>query len=59
MTARSLTPKLIGTDPRTDLAVLKVEEEREFTYVAFADDNRRVSATGSLPSATRSVLAAR
>jgi serine protease Do len=33
-----LDAKLIGTDPRTDLAVLKVEEKREFTYVDFADD---------------------
>jgi len=33
-----LDAKLVGADPRTDLAVLKVEEEREFTYVAFADD---------------------
>ncbi len=32
--------KLIGTDPRTDLAVLKVDEKREFTYVAFAEDNK-------------------
>jgi serine protease Do len=35
-----LDAELIGSDPRTDLAVLKVEEEREFTYVAFADDNK-------------------
>jgi serine protease Do len=33
-----LTAKLIGTDPRTDLALLKVEAERKFTYVAFADE---------------------
>ncbi|MCR4268383.1 DegQ family serine endoprotease [Nitratireductor sp. ZSWI3] len=33
-----LDAKLIGTDPRTDLAVLKVDDKREFTYVAFADD---------------------
>lgn len=32
--------KLVGTDPRTDLAVLKVEEERKFTYVDFADDEK-------------------
>lgn len=30
--------KLIGTDPRTDLAVLKVDASTKFTYVSFADD---------------------
>lgn len=31
--------KLIGRDPRTDLAVLKVDnKDRKFTYVGFADD---------------------
>ena len=35
--------ELVGADPRTDLAVLKVEEERKFTYVAFAqEDDTRV-----------------
>ena len=32
--------KLIGKDARTDLAVLKVEPTRKFTYVAFADDSK-------------------
>lgn len=32
--------KLVGTDPRTDLAVLKVEADKTFTYVAFADDSK-------------------
>jgi len=33
-----LDAKLVGRDKRTDLAVLKVEEKRKFTYVDFADD---------------------
>ncbi|AKI01196.1 periplasmic serine protease, Do/DeqQ family [Hoeflea sp. IMCC20628] len=35
-----LDAKLIGRDKRTDLAVLKVEEDRKFTYVDFADDSK-------------------
>ncbi|MCV0396209.1 MAG: DegQ family serine endoprotease [Rhizobiaceae bacterium] len=35
-----LDAKLVGSDARTDLAVLKVEEARKFTYVAFADDTK-------------------
>lgn len=35
-----LDAKLIGRDSRTDLAVLKVEEDRKFTYVDFADDSK-------------------
>lgn len=35
-----LDAKLVGTDPRTDLAVLKVENARKFTYVGFADDSK-------------------
>ncbi|MCO6048655.1 DegQ family serine endoprotease [Mesorhizobium sp. RP14(2022)] len=35
-----LTAKLIGTDPRTDLALLKVEAKEKFTYVDFADDSK-------------------
>lgn len=32
--------KLVGKDSRTDLAVLKVDVNRKFTYVQFADDSK-------------------
>ncbi|MFP5075714.1 Do family serine endopeptidase [Rhizobium sp. YIM 134829] len=35
-----LDAKLIGKDSRTDLAVLKVDAKRKFTYVSFADDSK-------------------
>ncbi|OYR19567.1 Do family serine endopeptidase [Brucella thiophenivorans] len=36
-----LDAKLIGTDPRTDLAVLKINDPKQkFTYVALGDDNK-------------------
>lgn len=35
-----LDAKLVGTDSRTDLAVLKVSDPRKFTYVEFADDSK-------------------
>ncbi|MDK1384761.1 Do family serine endopeptidase [Sinorhizobium sp. 8-89] len=35
-----LDAKLVGKDSRTDLAVLKVDDNRKFTYVTFADDSR-------------------
>ena len=34
-----LGAELIGADERTDLAVLKVDADREFTYVEFGDDS--------------------
>ncbi|CDX18845.1 serine endoprotease, periplasmic [Mesorhizobium sp. ORS 3324] len=37
---KELDAKLIGADPRTDLAVLKVEGGNKFTYVDFADDSK-------------------
>ena len=33
-----LDAKLVGRDSRTDLALLKVDAKRKFTYVKFADD---------------------
>lgn len=35
-----LEAKLVGKDNRTDLAVLKVDSDKKFTYVDFADDNK-------------------
>src|SRR5690606_12505288 len=35
-----LEAKLVGADRRTDLAVLKVDASRDFTYVTFADDGK-------------------
>jgi len=35
-----LQAKLIGADPRTDVAVLKVDATRKFTHVDFADDSK-------------------
>ncbi|WP_137935524.1 Do family serine endopeptidase [Mesorhizobium comanense] len=37
---KELDAKLVGTDPRTDLAVLKVDSDGKFTYVNFADDSK-------------------
>ncbi|MEE9314634.1 MAG: Do family serine endopeptidase [Rhizobiaceae bacterium] len=34
--------KLIGTDPKTDLAVLKVDVKQKFTYVSFSEKKSRV-----------------
>jgi serine protease Do len=34
--------KVIGVDEKTDLALLKVDADRKFTYVKFAEDNVRV-----------------
>ncbi len=35
-----LEAKLVGKDSRTDLAVLKVDDKRKFSYVTFADDSK-------------------
>lgn len=31
--------ELIGTDPKTDIALIKIENDEEFPYVAFGDSN--------------------
>ena len=37
-----LEATLVGSDKRSDLAVLKVEAEKKFTYVSFDDKNPRI-----------------
>ncbi len=36
------TAKVVGTDPKTDLAVIKVDGKKDFPYVKFADHAPRV-----------------
>ena len=55
---RTLDAKVVGTDPRTDLALLKVKETGNYPFVQLADGSR-ASATGCWRSATRSASAAR
>jgi serine protease Do len=35
---KEIDAKLVGADPKTDLALLKVEPSQKFTYVEFADE---------------------
>ena len=36
------TAKVVGTDPKTDLALIKVDGKKDFTYVNFADQPPRI-----------------
>lgn len=36
---RTLTAKIIGTDPKTDIALLKVESEEQLPYTTFGDSD--------------------
>jgi serine protease Do len=36
---KTYTAELIGTDPKTDIALLKIDSDEEFPYVAFGDSN--------------------
>src|SRR4029079_18387036 len=36
------TAKVIGTDPKTDLALIKVDAAKDLAYVKFADHDSRV-----------------
>lgn len=36
------TAKVIGTDPKTDLALIKIDAKKDFTYVKFSDQPSRV-----------------
>ena len=39
---KRVSAKLIGTDPRTDIALLKIQSNQEFDYVRFTDTPARV-----------------
>ena len=51
------TAKVIGTDKKTDLALIKVDGKKDFTYVD-SRSRRRASAIGWSPSAIPLVSAA-
>jgi serine protease Do len=37
-----LKAEVIGTDPKTDLALIKIQSDKKFDYVSFTDDTPRV-----------------
>jgi serine protease Do len=37
-----LKAEVIGTDPKTDLALIKIQSDKKFDFVSFTDDNPRV-----------------
>jgi serine protease Do len=39
---KTFTAKVVGTDPKTDLALIKVDGRSDFTYVNFEDQQARV-----------------
>ncbi|RYE32137.1 MAG: PDZ domain-containing protein [Hyphomicrobiales bacterium] len=41
-TGKTLDAKVVGTDPRTDLALLKVQESGDYPYVQLADAKARI-----------------
>ena len=46
--------KLVGKDPATDLALLKIDVKQRLTPLPLGDSDRSASASGSWPSAIRS-----
>ena len=52
------TAKVVGTDPKTDLALIKVDGKKDFP-TSSSPTSRRASATGWSPSAIPSASAAR
>ncbi len=36
------TAKVVGTDPKTDLALIKVEGKKDFPFVKFSDQKPRI-----------------
>ena len=55
---KTLDAKVIGTDPKTDLALIKVNEAGDYPFVALLQGDRRASAIGSWRSAILTASAA-
>ena len=55
---KTLDAKVVGTDPKTDLALIKVNEAGDYPFVAFSKEQPRASAIGSWRSAILTASAA-
>ena len=56
---KTLDAKVVGTDPKTDLALIKVKRGRRLSFRRLLEGAARASAIGSWRSATLTALAAR
>jgi len=55
---KTFTAKVIGTDPRTDLALIKVEGRKDFPFAKLSDSKPRIGDWVAGGEVTRSASAA-